>query len=292
MHVGDDLHVVQLHFLGDGAAGSRIGGQRVFLAQTFHLLVARPAGAALLAIGLEEGRHQRVEQVGHRPVGQEHVPATLRGRTLLGDKAGDHALPVHRLGWDAKRREWFEWGVTGAGDQFDWCRMAVDRTSPTFERLAGLPGELLDVLPDGFSTEVCPTAEQWWRDAALGLRNGWLMTQDYGQGSAEFFSPHRAAGTLRAYRKHRLCENLLANAGEQDLTAHVNFEEIQLAGESAGLKTELFTTQASFLGAIMQRFWPEAENHGLWVGGRGREFQTLVHPEHLGRAFHVLVQAR
>ena len=118
------------------------------------------------------------------------------------------------------------------------------------------------------------------------------MTLDYGQSSAEFLAPHRTNGTLRGYRCHKLSENLLANAGDQDLTAHVNFDSTRLAGESVGLRTELFTTQASFLAAVMKQFWPEAESHGTWTKARAREFQTLIHPEHLGRAFNVLVQTR
>ena len=205
------------------------------------------------------------------------------------------ALPVHRLGWDAQRREWFEWGVTVVGDRFDWARMerseVLGATSSTVQRLARLPAELLDVLPDGFTTEVGPAAEEWWRKAATPLRRGWLVTLDYGQ-SQEFLVPHRPRGTLRAYHRHEVSENLLANVGEQDLTAHVDFDSIRLAGESVGLRTELFRTQASFFAEVMKRFWPEAESQGVWTSDRAREFQTLIHPKHLGRAFHVLVQAR
>jgi len=206
------------------------------------------------------------------------------------------ALPVHRVGWDAKRREWFEWGVIAEGDQFGWARMSESRVlipeAPAFRRLAELPGEFLDILPDDFTTELSPAAENWWHNAGGALPHGWLLTLDYGLTAEEFFAPHRSQGTLRAYHRHRLCEDVLANAGGQDLTAHVNFSAIQAAGESAGLRTELFTTQADFFAHIMKQFWPETERQGAWTSARSREFQTLVHPEHLGRAFRVLVQSR
>ena len=205
------------------------------------------------------------------------------------------AMPVHRLGWDAKRRGWFEWGVAVTGGQFDWRRMEESadlKTSRTFQQLCGLPPELVDTLPDGFVTEICPPAEEWWADSAAALKRGWLMTLDYGLSTPEFFALHRTNGTLRAYHRHKVSENLLANVGEQDLTAHVNFDAIQLAGKSAGLRTDLFTTQASFFAEIMKQFWPETESRGAWTTQQAREFQTLVHPEHLGRAFRVLVQTR
>ena len=205
------------------------------------------------------------------------------------------AMPVHRLSWDASRREWFEWGVAVTGAQFDWRRMGTSKVptaSPAFQQLAGLPPELLKALPDGFTTEISPAAEKWWAEAGVALQRGWLMTLDYGLSSVEFFAPHRVNGTLRAYHGHKVSDDLLSNPGQQDLTAHVNFDSIRFAGESVGLRTALFSTQASFFAEIMKRFWPEAERHDAWTSRRGRQFQTLVHPEHLGRAFRVLVQTR
>ena len=32
-------------------------------------------------------------------------------------------MPVHRLGWDAKARVWFEWGVTLQAGRFVWTRI-------------------------------------------------------------------------------------------------------------------------------------------------------------------------
>ncbi|HEX5221458.1 MAG TPA: SAM-dependent methyltransferase [Verrucomicrobiae bacterium] len=205
------------------------------------------------------------------------------------------AMPLHRLSWDASRQEWLERGVCIKENQFAWERMersGVLNMSMAFQQLLRWSAELRDALPDGFSTEISPAAEKWWTEAAAALQRGWLLTLDYGLSSIEFLAPHRVNGTLRGYRGHKLSHDFLANPGEQDLTAHVHFDSIQLAGESTGLRTALLQTQASFFAGIMERFWPEAERCGAWTGGRSRQFQTLVHPEHLGRAFQVLVQTR
>ena len=77
------------------------------------------------------------------------------------------------------------------------------------------------------------------------------MTIDYGFTANEMFSPSRMSGTLRAYFRHHASDDLLANVGEQDITAHVNFSAIQTAGESAGLTTESFLTQNQFLTWIL-----------------------------------------
>lgn len=220
-----------------------------------------------------------------------HEPASVWPcYTILFSNELLDAFPVHRLGWDAGAKAWFEWGVTLADERFAWTRLPV----PTCELkpLLDLPAELLAVLPDGFTTELGPAGEKWWHAAANWLRHGKLLALDYGLAAEDFFSPQRAHGTLRAYRHHQLTGNLLADPGEQDLTAHVNFSALGHAGESVGLTTESFTSQAQFLTRIVEQAWQEKNNFGLWTPEHSRQFQTLTHPNHLGRAFRVLVQSR
>jgi SAM-dependent MidA family methyltransferase len=155
-----------------------------------------------------------------------------------------------------------------------------------------LPSELLSVLPDDFTTEVCPLAEEWWRQAAEMLVSGKLVAIDYGLPAEEFFAPNRSQGTLRSYRKHQLSGDVLAEPGEQDITAHVNFTAIQNAGEGAGLNTEMFVSQEQFLTGVVANVLKRPESFEQWNSKHSRQLQTLIHPEHLGRAFRVLVQSR
>jgi SAM-dependent MidA family methyltransferase len=234
------------------------------------------------------------------------------------------AMPVHRLGWDAQNKKWFEWGVAVEGGKFTWARIPDTLALRSGERAGArgafenppssifhLPSSLLAVLPDGYTIETCPAAENWWREAANILEHGKLLTIDYGLTADELFSPSRMRGTLRAYFRHHASDDLLANVGEQDLTAHVNFSAIQAAGESVGLRTEMFSTQSQFLTRILEKaskdnslgelaaskrlVSPKSDGGGSedgWTPAQARQFQTLTHPEHLGRAFRVLVQSR
>ncbi len=200
------------------------------------------------------------------------------------------AMPVHRMGWDAYRQVWFEWGVAWKDDEYSWVRLPPAQTKLIIPpRIAP---ELIKVLPDGFTTEICPMAAKWWGDAAGVLQRGKLLTFDYGLESEEFFAPHRTKGTLRAYRNHQQSNDVLADPGQQDITAHVNFSMIRNAGEAAGLRTAPSATQAAFLTGIAERFWQDPARNGTWTAKQSREFQTLIHPQHLGRAFRVLLQAR
>jgi SAM-dependent MidA family methyltransferase len=197
------------------------------------------------------------------------------------------AMPVHRLGWDANKRNWFEWGVGWDGNNFVWRRLLENQISEI--ALQKLAPELMEVLPDGFTTEVCPAAVRWWTEAASILKAGKLVTIDYGLLAEEFFTPHRSSGTLRAFSHHHANSDLLARPGEQDITAHVNFSTLKEAGESIGLKTDALLPHSKFLTEIAGRSWGK---FGEWDASRRKQFQTLTHPEHLGRAFRVLVQSR
>lgn len=200
------------------------------------------------------------------------------------------AFPIHRFGWDAKRREWYEWGVAVEGEHFRWAKINPPVGGPGFS-LSAFPAALLEVLPDNYVVETSPAAETWWREAAGVLAHGKLLAIDYGYSAAEMLSPARLNGTLRAYHRHRVTDDVLASPGEQDLTAHVNFSAIQTAGESAGLRTEQFCTQPQFLTRILQQAVAKKE-FAQMDPKQVRQFQTLTHPEHLGRAFRVLVQGR
>ena len=50
------------------------------------------------------------------------------------------AMPVHRLGWNAQQREWFEWGVSWEGGKLAWVKMGASVESA---KLNLLPDELL-----------------------------------------------------------------------------------------------------------------------------------------------------
>lgn len=216
---------------------------------------------------------------------------------IFGNEFFD-ALPVHRLGWDAARREWFEWRVGWDGRRFCWIRPGpgcAGNALPAALRVA-LAAELphlvdpavQEVLPHGFTVEFCPAARAAWSAAARALGRGWLVAVDYGFTDAAVAGPARPHGTLRAFAGHRQQTDVLADPGEQDLTADVNFAALRAEGERAGLRTAELVSQGRFLVETL-RETPLAEH---WAPAQRRQFQTLVHPQHLGERFKVLVQTR
>ncbi len=197
------------------------------------------------------------------------------------------AMPVHQLRWDAEVQMWCEWGVGIENGKLTWKKMEPgDWAAELHDAGLDLPPELMHVLPGGFTIEYSTAANEWWRAAAQSLRSGRLITIDYGLTSEERMNPRYAQGTLRTYSQHQVGNNPLAAPGEQDITAHVNFTQLQLAGESAGLRTEGLLPQRVFLTKIAQKNWT------TWDAARTRQFQTLTHPDFLGQSFRVLAQIR
>jgi SAM-dependent MidA family methyltransferase len=199
------------------------------------------------------------------------------------------AMPVHRLAWDAKNRHWQECLVAFENGKFAWQRAA-----PPAELAKALPKvepELAAVLPDGFVIEHSPAAETWWKQAAARLARGKLLTLDYGWTNEERFRPERAQGTLRTFARHHGGNDLLDQPGECDITAHVNFSAIGTAGCAAGLATDALLGQEQFLTRILARIEANPGGFEPWTPARTRQFQTLTHPDHLGRAFRALIQS-
>ncbi|HZG76967.1 MAG TPA: SAM-dependent methyltransferase, partial [Paenibacillus sp.] len=73
------------------------------------------------------------------------------------------------------------------------------------------------------------------------------------------FGPHRMNGTLLAYRRHSAGENWFDAPGEQDLTAHVNFEWCAAVAAEAGFVDIAVQSQKTFL--VEQGILTKLTNH-------------------------------
>jgi SAM-dependent MidA family methyltransferase len=208
----------------------------------------------------------------------------IRG-VILSNELLD-SFPANRFRWEVPSGHWIEMGVGMENDTFVWKDLPRNAHAHTF-----VPPEITRQLENGFIFDTSAAAAGWWRNAARKLERGHLLTFDYGLTLEEMFLPHRNDGSIRAYLNHHLSNDVLNRAGEQDITAHVNFSELREAGENEGLATEFFGPQASFLTSIVADLSRNAPGATL-SPSEIRQFQTLTHPEHLGNKFRVLVQRR
>jgi SAM-dependent MidA family methyltransferase len=140
---------------------------------------------------------------------------------------------------------------------------------------------------DGSVTEIHTIAESFVASLADRLRRGVAILVDYGFPEHEYYHPQRVGGTLMCHQAHRADGDPLADIGDKDITAHVNFSGIALAAQEAGLTVLGYTSQARFL-----------INCGLVdllaaasVGERANA-QKLVNEHEMGELFKVIALAR
>lgn len=100
---------------------------------------------------------------------------------------------------------------------------------------------------DGYRSEVLPQLPYWLQAVIGGLRSGAILLVDYGYPRREYYDPRRTDGTLRAFHRHRMVEDVFANLGLQDITASVDFTAVAEAGTGAGFDFDGYCNQASFL---------------------------------------------
>lgn len=146
----------------------------------------------------------------------------------------------------------------------------------------------------GTLAEYRPAANAWIQTVVERLDRGFLLLLDYGMPRSVLLEESRSQGTHVALCHHRQNENLLENPGDQDLTAHVDFTALAVAGRAAGLQGVGFTDQHHFLvGAAtpllrdMESAHPPTASATQFL----RAFKMLMHPEALGTRFQAFCMA-
>jgi SAM-dependent MidA family methyltransferase len=189
------------------------------------------------------------------------------------------SFPVHLVNWNGTA--WLERRVAERGDLLSFVDSPIAHGALA-EYLARVPLP----LPVGYETEVNLAALHWTAAVSQRLEQGFVVAADYGFARDEYYAPHRTAGTLRGYSRHRPVASPLESLGKADITAHVEWTSIAEHAEACGLQLGGFTDQHHFLTGLLAAH-PELASSG--DGQTSRALQTLLHPAHLGMKFQFLV---
>ncbi len=149
-------------------------------------------------------------------------------------------------------------------------------------------------LAEGTRTEVGLVGQEWMEQAAGLLRQGIILMIDYGHPQKEYYAPQRINGTLAGHMGHVRIDDPLANPGEMDLTAHVDFSAILQAGKRGGLELLGYTTQGWFLLGlgILERLEMLSKMEGVRMSDLKESVMRLTLPEGMGETFKVLALGR
>jgi SAM-dependent MidA family methyltransferase len=217
---------------------------------------------------------------GHRVCWHDSAAEALAaagGDALLFSNELVDAYPCQRLQYDGST--WHELGIAITHDRLH------EATRPlSLEAVAALDSSALT-----YSRQAAPQIVEihtaYRRDlqkTAAALRHGAWLTIDYGDTFPDLYY-RQPLGTARGYFHHlRIAGmDLYTRPGQQDLTADVNFTDLQRWGQAAGLHHDHLETQHHFL--------------HRWLGPiapRSTDDARLLDPAGAGGAFRVLQQSR
>jgi len=171
------------------------------------------------------------------------LPDAMQG-VVVGNEVLD-AMPVQLLA--RVKGQWFERGVAERMDAAD----VTDGTPWPYWQWQDRPTDLRPPLaiegPHDYLTEIHAQGVAFIHTLAERLVRGAAFFIDYGFPEAEYYHPQRRGGTVMCHQAHRADPDPLADVGLKDITAHVNFTAIALAGQDAGLEVLGYANQARFL---------------------------------------------
>jgi SAM-dependent MidA family methyltransferase len=250
---------------------------------------ALPSRYAILDVSPELRERQRAEIARRAPdhIGcfewLEALPAMIDGAVVMNEVLD--AVPPHLV----LRREgaWFERGVA-CTEALHWEDRPLAHDSLRAAAISRFP-EAGDYL-----SEINPAAEALVEDVGRRMTGGAMLIIDYGFPQAEFYHAQRSEGTLMGHYRHHSHADPFLWPGLSDLTAHIDFTAMALAGERAGLRVAGYAPQAAFLigCGILERLRERGDSASVSYLRESAAVQKLTSPAEMGELFKVLALAK
>jgi SAM-dependent MidA family methyltransferase len=226
------------------------------------------------AAGRDDGFAQAIHYVAIEP---NNAGADPRVDWASAPETVDCGVVVSNELFDALPVRLFEGSGRGP------VEVMVRWTGEGFEEVAGGVATI-DGAPETGRFEVNSRAYPTMEAMCGLIERGAVVTFDYGYPREELWAEWRSQGTLLAFYRHTAHENPYVHVGEQDLTAHVDFTELEAALAASGYETWGPISQSEFLyglgaGALVDSVRNDAGEYF----GRRRALEELSDGAGLGR---------
>ena len=211
------------------------------------------------------------------------LPATFTG-CIIGNEVLD-AMPVHIV--HATEDGLSERGVVLQNQQFAWQDRPLT-TGVLFDTATALN------LSADYITEINLSAQGFISSLAHCLQRGMIVMVDYGFGEREYYHPQRNQGTLMCHYRQYAHADPFYLPGLQDITAHVDFTAVGVAGIDAGLQLAGYTGQAQFLinCGITDLLALTSADDVAHYAPQAAAVQKLMSPAEMGELFKVMAWIR
>ena len=203
---------------------------------------------------------------------------TDRCHLLIANELLD-ALPVHRLRFiDGTWRELLVDYSPADGFHDAVANVSDPSLLEPLDDVNPAEGQIVEIAPDRAAITVAL--------ANCIADQGLLLLFDYGYSRDRLYAPWRRDGTLMTFRRHVPGDDPFAHPGEQDITAHVDIDQVREAAQAAGLTPLPALNQAEWLhhlGAAVLPAVADAESDTNAYLSARRAAETLTDPAGLGR---------
>ena len=253
-----------------------------------HLDAIAPKLAAATRYTMVEPDPVSAEQQSRR-LGTVHSERMVRQIRRLDQLSGGHhlvianelldALPVHRLIFQEGRWHELLVGFSSGDGVHDVTAELNDQS---------LLRALVDLRPSERQiVEIAPDRASIVNALADAVADrGLLLLFDYGYPRHRLYASWRRDGTLMTFRNHVPGDNPYVHPGEQDLTAHIDIDQVSEAAQGAGLTPLPALNQAEWLHNLGATLLPAVADAQVdtdrYLAAR-RAVETLTDPAGLGR---------
>lgn len=208
-----------------------------------------------------------------------HLDALRDGYHLVVANELLDALPVHRLIFN--EGAWRELHVDHSTARGFHEVLVDSRTPQLVQPLKGVAAaeqQIVEVAPERASVVT--------RLARATGERGLLLLLDYGYSRDRLYASWRRDGTLMTFRNHIPGDDPFRHPGEQDITAHIDVDQVRDAAQASGLTPLPTLSQAEWLqqmGAALMPAVADAEMEtGRYLAAR-RAIESLTDSAGLGR---------
>lgn len=254
------------------------------------------------AAALRERQQQRLDtqlpaEIAQRVCFAEDLDAIdWQGGMIVANEVLD-AFACERLRWLPGRPESAEQMRVGFnGQRFIWRSQSADQKiqaqlATLTPRLAGYRTTSEPVYCE-LNRQIQPFLTELAKQLKAAGQPTELLLFDYGGRTADLYHPQRADGTLRCHFRHLAHDDPFVYPGLQDITAWVDFEQVEEQAQSAGFDACGFVTQGQWLlntnvpdqlAQTMQNTTDPAEQIKL-----AQQLRDLVMPAEMGERFQLL----
>lgn len=260
-------------------------GRGTLMADLLRMASLRPEFVAAAQLSLVE-TSTRLRQIQARTLANSPLAPTFRDRftdlpqgplLLIANEFFD-ALPVHQFVKDVNGWHERQVGLSDSGElAFGSGPNRLPETDLPRAARAARKGELLEIQPasNAIAAEI---------GNRLARDGGTALIIDYG------YTSSAPGDTLQALRNHAY-DDVLANPGAADLTAHVNFEALAMAARSAGAVSFAPLEQGEFLLklGLLERAGALGSDKSPEIQDAIRDaVERLAAPDRMGQLFKVL----